>query len=428
MCHCRVSARADILRMVFARTGVWPCRGLALEHKQLRLTAAKQNGFAHLSRRWRWEISGMLRCRLCTASVPGVHCSARGRGPNIACDELVYPQCIFCDRESWMTVIGLDVGYSNLKIAVGESGTAPQVMVRPAGAAPLDRLGERIGAGLPQDVVIVDVDGQRWAAAVEPARLGGWQRSLHADYAATPAYWALVTAALVLADRPVVERLVTGLPVDQARDPRRREALRRALIGHHDTESGGVEVRDVRIVPQPVGAFIDLLWSDLEAETLARLEEGTVLVLDAGYYSFDWAIVVARELRRGASGTSLEAMSVLLERAAGLIAEQHGGRPQPLALEAALRRGREHLLVLGKRVSLQAALERAAVEVGGIALEALRQALRREVTNVDLVLETGGGGALFGRQAAELFSGAEVRLARDPVGANARGFFRYGQR
>jgi actin-like ATPase involved in cell morphogenesis len=132
-----------------------------------------------------------------------------------------------------MTVIGLDVGYSNLKIAVGGAGAAPRVMVRPAGSAPLDRLGERVGTGRRQDAVIVDVDGQRWAAAVE---------------------------------------------------------------------------------------------------------------------------------------------------------------------------------------------------VGSVALETLRQSLRREATTVDLVVVTGGGGALYGCQAAERFPGAQVRLARDPVGANARGFFRYGQR
>ena len=327
-----------------------------------------------------------------------------------------------------MTVIGLDVGYSNLKIAVGEAGGSPVVIIRPAGAALLDRLGERIGSARLPDAVVVDVDGQPWAAAIEPARLEGWQRSLHADYAATPAYRALVKAALVLAGRPRVERLVTGLPVDQARDPRRREALRDALLGHHVTERGTVEVGEVRIVPQPVGAFVDLLWSDLDGETLARIEEGTVLVLDAGYYSFDWALVVAGELRRVASGTSLEAMSVLLERAAGLLAERHGGRPQPLALEAALRQGREYLLVPGQRVPLKPVLEGAAREVGAVALEALRQSLRREVTNVDLVVVTGGGGALFGRLAVDLFPGAEVRLARDPVGANARGFFHYGRR
>jgi plasmid segregation protein ParM len=276
--------------------------------------------------------------------------------------------------------------------------------------------------------VIVDVDGQRWAAAIDPARFEGWQRSLHADYAATPAYRALVKAALVLADRPVVERLVTGLPVEQARDPRRREALRGALIGRHATESGNIDVADVRIVPQPVGAFVNLLWSDPAAETLARIEEGTVLVLDAGFYSFDWALVVAGELRRGASGTSLEAMSVLRDHAAGRIAEQRGGRPQPLALEAALRQGHEHLLVLGERIALQPVLADAADEVAGVAMEALRQALRRELSNVDLVVVTGGGGALYGRRVAALFPGAEVRLARDPVGANARGFFHYGRR
>jgi len=327
-----------------------------------------------------------------------------------------------------MTVIGLDVGYSNLKIAVGEATGAPDMIVRPAGAAPLERLGERIGTTRRPDAVVVVVDGRPWAAAIEPARLEGWQRSLHADYAATPAYWALVQAALALADRPVVNRLVTGLPVEQARDPRRREALRRALVGRHVTDRGTVDVREVHIVPQPVGAFVDLLWSDLESDTLARIEEGTVLVLDAGFYSFDWAVIVAGELRRGASGTSLEAMSVLLERAAGRIADQHGGRPQPLALEAALRQGREDILMQGRRVALKPALEDAGREVAGAALEALRQALRREATDVDLVLVTGGGAALYGGAAAALFPGAEVRLAGDPVGANARGFFHYGRR
>jgi plasmid segregation protein ParM len=327
-----------------------------------------------------------------------------------------------------MTVIGLDVGYSNLKIAVGEAGASQRVIVRPTDAAPVDRLGERVRPGRLEDAVLVDVDGERWAAAIEPVRFEGWQRSLHEDFAATPADRALVKAALVLADRPVVDRLVTGLPVAQAQDARRREALRRALVGRHVTERGAVEVGEVRIVPQPVGAFVDLLWSALDGDTMARIEEGTVLVLDAGYYSFDWALIVAGELRRGASGTSLEAMSMLLERAAGMIAAQHGGRPQPLALEAALRQGREQVLVLGKRVPLKPVLERVAREVGSVALEALRQALRREVTNVDLVVVTGGGGALYGRQAADIFPGAEVRLARDPVGANARGFFHYGRR
>jgi plasmid segregation protein ParM len=328
-----------------------------------------------------------------------------------------------------MIVLGLDVGYSNLKLAVGEPGGAPEVRVRPAGAAPADRLGERVGGRQgPADAVLVDVAGTAWAAATEPARFEGWARSLHADYCATPAYRALVTAALALANRPRIDRLVTGLPVAQAQDPERRAALRHLLLGTHLTERGRITVAEVRVVPQPVGAFVDLLYAEREPELLARIEEGTVLVLDAGYYSFDWAVIVAGELRCGASGTSLEAMSVVLERAAAHLAERHGGRPQPLALEAALRQGRTQVRILGQAVALAPVLTAVAAEVGAVALEALRQALRREATNVDLVVLAGGGGALYGEPAATLFPGAVVRLAREPVAANARGFFHYGSR
>ncbi|MCU0970382.1 MAG: ParM/StbA family protein [Gammaproteobacteria bacterium] len=326
-----------------------------------------------------------------------------------------------------MVIVGLDVGYSNLKLAVGEIGGPPRLIVRPAGAAPVDRVGERVGSGAGgPEAIRVEVGGRGWAAAIEPVRFEGWQRSLHEDYSATPAYHALVQAALVLAERPVVDRLVTGLPVAHARDPRRRDALRRLLLGHHRTARGAVDVREVRILPQPVGAYVDLLWGDLGSEDLERIEAGTVLVLDVGYFSVDWGVIVHGELRRDASGTSLEAMSVVLEKTAERIARVHGGRPQPLAVEAALREGREHLRVLGARVPLAPVLAGVAEEIAGVSLEALRQALRREATNVDLVLLTGGGGALYGPQVAELFPGAEVRLAPEPVAANARGFFHYG--
>ena len=124
----------------------------------------------------------------------------------------------------------------------------------------------------------------------------------------------------------------------------------------------------------------------------------------------------------------LEAMSVLLDQAARRLAAQAGGKPNPAGLEAALRTGKASVSQAGRRFRLADLLAQAATEVTAVALEALRQALRREATTVDLVVVTGGGGALYGRQAADLFPGAAVRLAPDPVGANARGFFHYGRR
>jgi len=327
-----------------------------------------------------------------------------------------------------MSAAALDIGYSNLKVASGRPGGPPRVVIRPAGAAPADRLGERIRQGHPDDPdapIFVDIQGRQWAAGIEPARLDGWVRSLHADYATTDAYLALVRAGLVLTGERYLETVVTGLPVGQANDPRRSAALRQLIQGAHPTGVGVIEVAKVRVVPQPVGAYLDLVWAATDPRLLERIETGAVLVLDAGFYSFDWALVVAGELRRSASGTSLEAMSVLLERAARHLAEDYGGKPTPIALEAAVRAGRTTWLQAGHTVTLAPVLRQAATAVAEVALEALRQSLRREEANVDLVLLAGGGGALYGTTVGSLFPGATVVGSDDPVAANVRGFFRH---
>lgn len=329
-----------------------------------------------------------------------------------------------------MLVMALDVGYSNLKLAVGPAGATPRVIVRPAGAAPADRLGERLGDGGPGAAdaapVIVEIRGRRWAAGIEPGRFeAGWARSLHEDYAGTDAYLALVLAALVLTGESTIDTVVTGLPVSQSQDPRRREALRALLVGTHDTSAGPVAVRNVRVLAQPVGAYLDLVWSATDPALLDRIATGTVLVLDAGFYSFDWALVVAGDLRRSASGTSLEAMSVLLERAAKRIADAHGGKSVPLGLEAAVRAGKATFLQAGHAVALPPLLESVAREVSTVALEMLRQSLRREHTNIDLVVLAGGGGELYGGAVGSLFPGASVVVSNHPVAANVRGFFRH---
>jgi len=324
-----------------------------------------------------------------------------------------------------VVVFGLDVGYSNLKAVVGSPGERPQVFCRPAGAAPREHLGERFDGRSPADAVEVDIDGSVWVAGIEPMRLENWQRPLHEGYIDTATYRALVLAALGLAKQPVIDCLVTGLPVGQTYEGKRREQLQRALVGRHPTQDGSVEIGEVKVIPQPVGAFVDALFT-ADSSAVERMEAGTVLVLDAGYYSIDWALIVAGELRRGSSGTSLEAMSVLLERAAKALAGTYGGRPQPLALEAAIRAGRARVLHNGQSVALGPIIEKAAGAIAQAALESLRQALRRETINVDLILVTGGGGELYGHLAAAVFPNARLVVSENPVTANAQGFFFYG--
>jgi plasmid segregation protein ParM len=109
-------------------------------------------------------------------------------------------------------------------------------------------------------------------AAIEPERVEDWQRPLHEDYPATPSDHALALAALRLTGQPAIDRVVTRLPVAQAGDPRRRERLTRLLTGRHGSGEARLEVGEVRVAPQPIGAYLDLVDAATDEEILERIE------------------------------------------------------------------------------------------------------------------------------------------------------------
>ncbi|MCF7990918.1 MAG: ParM/StbA family protein [Thiohalocapsa sp.] len=328
-----------------------------------------------------------------------------------------------------MQVVGLDIGYSNLKVAFGQAGERPRLRVLPAIAAPRAHVAAQL-EGLSQAGtagIAVRLDGEEWIVGVRPTQISGWQRALHADYAASDSYRALLLSALSLLPFDRVDRLVTGLPVSQAADAGRREALRAIILGRHALGPGVIEVADVRVIAQPVGSYIDVLMHAGD-DIVDVIGDGTVLVIDVGYFSVDWAVLVNGDLRRTATGTSLEATSVLIEAAAAFIGADRGGKPPTAAIERSLAEQRADILYRGERIPLARYLDRAAKQTGQVALEALRRDLRREHTEVDLILLTGGGSALFAPLVRTLFDRVPLHVPADPVGANARGYFYYGGR
>lgn len=321
-----------------------------------------------------------------------------------------------------MFVLGMDIGYSNLKLAMGETGNGPAVSLYPAGAAPIDRLPESIGKE--ENALRVNIDGELWAACVNPGKFATWNRALHQDYVQTASYRALFHAALLLSERDQVDLLVTGLPVSQWLERSRRDALGERLAGKHRvTSRREVEVSVVRVVPQPIGGYLDLLWC---SQAVSVLEEGRVLVIDPGFFSVDWVLVEEGDIRRSSSGTSLEAMSVLLEQVSRLMADEHGGTVPVERLEEALRMQRDHVLLFGRQVEVQPYLQQAAERVAPVALEALRQSLRKESGSIDAVLLTGGGAALYEPIAKSLFPSNPIFVPEQPELANARGFYYFG--
>jgi plasmid segregation protein ParM len=321
-----------------------------------------------------------------------------------------------------VNVIGIDIGYSNLKLAAGNAAQTPRTLLRPAGAAPADRFGSRFDERAQDDFLHVQVDGQEFIAGVSPDRAEMWSRSLHTDYPTTPSYKALFHAGLLLSEMDRIDMLVTGLPVSQYLDETRKKAVAEQMQGAHQvTIKRTVTVEKVKVIPQPVGGLLDYI-----SQEDADIEDARVLVVDPGFFSVDWVVIANKDLHRHSSGTSLNASSVVLEETARLMAKDHGAAVPTEALENAMRAGKGSILVLGQRVELAPYLKQASQTVGDVVAQALLKSLRTEGGGFDLVVLVGGGAGFFRQAIQAAFPRLRVVSPKDPVYANARGFWLLG--
>ncbi|HMZ77050.1 MAG TPA: ParM/StbA family protein, partial [Rhodocyclaceae bacterium] len=325
-------------------------------------------------------------------------------------------------QEVDLNILGIDIGYSNLKLAFGQKGGTPKTHLRPAGAAPADRFGSRFDGKAQDDFLHVLVNGQAFVAGVSPDRAELWSRSLHADYASSNSYAALFHAGLLLSEMDRIDTLVTGLPVSQYLDETRRNALAAQMQGTHQvTPKRTVSVERVKVIPQPIGGLLDYI-----AQEDADIDDARVLVVDPGFFSVDWVVIAHKDLHRQSSGTSLNASSVVLEEASRLIAKDHGSALNVETLENALRAGKATVLVLGQRVEVAPYIEQAAKTVGPVVIESIQKSLRTESKMPDLVVLVGGGAAFFREAVQDAFPRLAVLTPKESVFSNARGFWLMG--
>jgi len=327
-------------------------------------------------------------------------------------------------------VLGLDIGYSNLKVAFGEvpaAGSAnqpgPIARVLPAGAARVDDLPTRIGkAAGDDDALVVTIEGEKWVAGVSQSRIES-PRQLHADFPSSREYKALLRAALLMTGRLRIDHLVTGLPVKQALDRASAAKLQEALVGEHQvTAKRTVTVEQVTVVPQPVGAFLDLVDTHDDHEAL---EDSRIMIIDPGYYSVDWVAIEHGEIRKASSGTSTSAMSVLIEAIDHALQQEYGGTAGAERIEHVIRSGKSSVRVYGDEVDLRPYIAAAAIKVAESALTEMKTTMRSNERAVDIVLIAGGGANTYRDATADVFPRSKIIVPHEPVLANARGFWTY---
>ncbi|MDW8029250.1 MAG: ParM/StbA family protein [Armatimonadota bacterium] len=315
-------------------------------------------------------------------------------------------------------IVAIDPGFGNVKgVADGATVTLPSVVAVPAGPLGLAGMGMKVARKATRVVFDRGDRGDRGDFYVGPGARS-WGRvveNLDFSRLASPEAEALLYAALAeLVPDGTEVRLVLGLPVPLLRDEAvarpALEALRARLVGEHHFELDGqrrrVRIAAIRAAAQPVGAWAD--WAlDKEGRWANPAGKSALVgIMDIGFNTLDLFGIQGGRLEPRLVGGDRVGVRRMLELAA----------PDRSYHEA------DELLRSGK---LRAENARS------VWLSELLGAAERvwNAARLDLILLVGGG-ALILRDMQDAFRRAfrtEVLIPEDPVLANARGLWKWGQ-
>jgi plasmid segregation protein ParM len=348
-------------------------------------------------------------------------------------------------------VLAADFGFGQVKLAWGGNGVDYTELVKPSTVIRTSEAGVLQGVqGISASAgVHVEVDGQRWLAWVDP---NAFQRSrIERDEGThrSSEYMALFHASLRACGASSIDTLVVGLPVNLATDAVVVSELQSRFSGSHEVcvDSGAakrtITVRDVKVLAQPMGAFLEVYARAKKAEdglTQEDLGKRNILVYDPGYFSFDFCTIRRGMAAVRESGTSTDAMRAVIEAAKRRISQSLGAKVDVEQINDALRQiGRAPhgsaatVLVQGRELDVRAELLDAVAEVADRAVRDMRSkfnvvaGMSDDRRAFDLVVGAGGGAQLFAPHIQAKIPDCTFIVLDSCEMGNVRGFFYFGK-
>lgn len=329
-------------------------------------------------------------------------------------------------------VRAIDVGYGNTKFVSLVTGAEIQCGVFPS-LAPQASTGPDLAAGLMQrrNTIVVDVDGVKYEVGKDAnlAQDSTHGRVLDPDYSMSDPHMALIRGALYYMGQPTIDLLILGLPVNTFE--RYNVELAARVIGRHpvpfrDREgrvtAREVEVKNCRVIPQPIGAFFD---HSTKTSKYKEMRSQKNLLIDIGFYTLDWLVADGVKMINSRSGAHNGGMSAILRTMADAIGSDIGEQISDFSsIEEAIRTGQDPVFY-GKPYDISPFRKQAiakAEQFVSVMVNKVGSAL--DISNIILA---GGGSAFFEAIIADKYPKHDIITTPDPVFANVRGFQRAGQ-
>ena len=325
----------------------------------------------------------------------------------------------------------IDVGYGNTKfVSYHKQGAQMMQCAIFPSITPHASTGGDLNAGVFQrrNTVLIPINGVVYEVGKD-ARLAqdaSYGRALTSAYSLTDSYLALVRGAMYYMGEEHIDMLVVGLPVNtyQSHSGKLLDRLcgahlvPKSIGGVPSAELVEVLVDEVRVLPQPVGAFFDHAISN---NLYARMRSQMNLIIDPGFYTLEWVVSHAVKTINARSGAHSGGMSSILGVMAEAIGKDLGIQISDISgIDEALRLGVKPRffnkeLDLTEYIAL--AKEKARQFVGVMATKVGSQGV--DINNIILA---GGGAAFFEDVIQESFPHHDLIITPDPIYANVRGF------
>lgn len=320
--------------------------------------------------------------------------------------------------------VGLDIGYSNVKIACGYTEQyEPATSLCPAYATSEEETDLDLAKKSPNELKVYP-NQKEWRVFTN--RIG--HRELHDKYHTSDMYMALFYGALIKATEGrtnVIDMLVTGLPVKLANSDTERELLAKRLTGQFEVYPGRtIVVKQVEVISQGVGTMNDVLnTADLLSDD--DIENSNILVVDPGFYSLDYIVFVRGERKAAFSGSSLIATSVIIDSIVSKLEADFPdeGSVDPERIETALRNKESAFHNGFRNIELKPLLTEILPRITDSVVSELQMRTRSVTLHITI---TAGGGAIFYEDAIEhAFPKARKIVSRNPVASNSVGYWHF---
>jgi plasmid segregation protein ParM len=331
-----------------------------------------------------------------------------------------------------VAIIGLDIGFGFTKGAKSRDAIVFKSIF--GEASDIQYREQMLGTPSVGEHLHVGIDGQDYFVG-ELAERQSNVRSFTLDQNQFVTEFSKVMALAAISNLAVQHeqvRIVTGLPISYYR--RHRDELAQILKGKHEvvltdhlgqTREAPVNVSHVRVIPQPFGSLFNQMLNDLGEVTDKRFVQQKIGVIDIGFRTSDYTVADKTRYSERGSRTTESGIAKAFALISAKLKEMTGVNVEIYRLYDAVSKGT--IKVRGKSIDLKPLTEQAFSKLAA-AIASDVERLWMDDWDIDLMVITGGGGAVLGSYLQPLLQGEVLTLdpSSDARLNNVRGYWKYG--